>query len=81
MKQKEEIVGFGEEEASLYILIDGSARILEDDLNVARQAVDSRFQWHHFLPGCILESFGRHVPRGHSDRWILAKRTQDSHLL
>eukprot|EP00439_Symbiodinium_sp_Y106_P086385 s101_g32.t3 len=34
MKQKEEIVGFGEEEASLYILIDGSARILEDDLNV-----------------------------------------------
>ena len=40
MKQKEEIVGFGEEEASLYIMTDGSARILEDDLNVARPAVD-----------------------------------------
>ena len=40
MKQKDEIVGFGEEESSMYILTDGSARILEDDLNVS---------WHHML--------------------------------
>lgn len=50
MKQKEEIVGFGEEEASLYIMTDGSARILEDDLNVIVTAgfSPSELQVHTF---------------------------------